>query len=239
MLTSLEPLTRSYDIGRLIHLDVSRNKLQTIEEDLQAKLVNLSTMDVAFNQFAAFPILKGFLPKLRSLNILGNRFTIVPNDFFSGSYSRNLCSEWAVIARNAISLSKLRGNKFLVLGRLEEQDKNIFLVDSKLIRDLMSQTQDYSVNLADLGKESLKKLDDVNFAETLFSALRLRMPTVWQAMLVMKPQSLSNDHSMQIWHSAVAHQDDYFFDFCDRRFHRELTEACKLYDLMTYMICGK
>lgn len=103
------PLAESQHIEKLVHLDVSSNKLLAIEEEVQAKLNNLESLDVAFNEFPIFPVIKGYMPQLRKINIVGNPLTIMPETFFSGDQNRSVITEWAFFERDSSDLLKFEG----------------------------------------------------------------------------------------------------------------------------------
>lgn len=103
------PLVESQHIEKLVHLDASSNKLLAIEEEVQAKLKNLESLNVAFNQFPTFPVMKGHMPQLRKINIVGNPLTIIPETFFSGDQNRSVITEWAVFDRDSSALLEFKG----------------------------------------------------------------------------------------------------------------------------------
>lgn len=112
-------------------------------------------------------------------------------------------------------------------------------LDSLYFKRILIHSHAHSVNLEDIGKHHLAMADNKEFSDFLCAALRLRLLSLWQSMLAMRPDCMANEHAIAVWYDAIARENNYFFEYCDRRYRTKLMFACLNYDLPSFMISGK
>lgn len=69
------------DVRTLEKLDLSENKINSIEDDAFVGLENLEELDLSFNELTYLPSSVGKLTKLKKLNLSGNKIGSLPKEF--------------------------------------------------------------------------------------------------------------------------------------------------------------
>jgi internalin A len=112
-------------------LDLSENKISSIEDDAFEGLENLIELDLSFNELTYLPTSIGKLNKLKRLNLSGNKISVLPNEFENLTALEFLDFEGNPIERVPVEISSqgVSGiiNYYLSLG------DNVQLFEAKLL----------------------------------------------------------------------------------------------------------
>lgn len=82
-------------MGCLETLNLSSNRLSSIDMSILDSLSSLLHLDISFNQFVDFPYYEGQLPSLRYLDLRGNPLCSIPR-FILRSSLQSLAVDWIV-----------------------------------------------------------------------------------------------------------------------------------------------
>lgn len=123
-------------------------------------------------------------------------------------------------------------------GEIEDLGRHSLLLDNTFLTKVLSDNNQ-SINFEDLCAESLGNINEKTYAEILCNAVKKNLYSLWQFMITLRSDCLINQNSESVWRAAISCEKDYFIEYCDRRLHNKLAEACKIFDLVAYMICGK
>lgn len=212
------PLSKCMD--ELMFLELSNNKLTSFPLQIQNQLLKLTSLNLAYNQLTEFPVAEGRIPFLISLNILSNCITDIPAHIIQTKLQK-LIIEWKVFHQTPESLD--------FLGNLDYLGNTFLSFSAVELKELINDRQ--SLTVKDYLLPKFREENNEHYWNIVHNALRLKSFGVLHSLIDERPlivleiPKVPKPSSLLLW--AISEESEIFIDYLAQNHSRIFERAIK------------